>query len=189
MSHALLYGPPPIKSTVEGLGPSIACWVGMSIATLAGTAWANPGAAPTPPQPIRYAAPLQSGTTRNYQPLTTYERLAPTTATWENRGFAQTYSVMHHPAVNAFLQRVPAATGGAVQQIFDLARQHFGERTNLGAEFTLEEEETGPTLFLSLDTHGMDFDAQWEQELAMRSAILADPHLAALKRHVVISVV
>ncbi|MBX9835205.1 MAG: hypothetical protein K2X65_03425 [Burkholderiaceae bacterium] len=96
---------------------------------------------------------------------------------------------MHHPAVNAFLQRVPTATGGAVQQIFDLARQHFGEHTNLGAKFTLEEEETGPTLFLSLDTHGMDFDAQWEQELAMRTAILADPHLAALKRHVVISVV
>lgn len=186
MSHAPSYGPP---STLRDFGSSIACLVGISIATLSGATWASPGAVPTPPQPIRYAAPLQSGTTRNYQPLTTHERLVPTTATWENYGFAQTYSVMHHPAVNAFLQRVPAATGGAVQQIFDLARQHFGERTNLGAEFTLEEEETGPTLFLSLDTHGMDFDAQWEQELAMRSAILADPHLAALKRHVVISVV
>ena len=186
MSHAALYAPP---STVQGLGSSIACWVGLSIATLAGATWASPGAAPSPPQPIRYAAPLQSSTTRNYQPLTIHEGWAPTLATWEHRGFAQAYSVMNHPAVNTFLQCVPAATGAAVQQIFDLALQHFGEHTHLGAEFTLEEEETGPTLFLSLDTHGMDFDAQWKQELAMRTAILADPHLAALKRHVVISVV
>lgn len=84
----------------------------------------------------------------------------------------------------------PATDVGAIAQIHALAAQSFATPTG-GApqiDYRVEDEPDGPALFLTVDTHGMDFDEQMRRELAMRDAIWADARLQAAKNYVVISV-
>lgn len=109
--------------------------------------------------------------------------------TCENAAFAPRANIMQEPAVQLFVQRVPSASERAVQRIHDLAMERFGHWPTLDTVFSLEEEEDGPALFVSLDTHGMDFDEQMRLELAMNADIHRDPELAPTRRRIVLTVV
>lgn len=95
---------------------------------------------------------------------------------------------MTYPALNQFKLQMPAADLAAVQRICDMAARAFQASRRLSLDISVEQEEAGPALFLTLDTHSMDFDEQLRQEAALRSAIQADGRLASAKRYVVIAV-
>lgn len=127
----------------------------------------------------------QPPTTQGYQSL---GALPAALAAQDNVANPIGYHIMKHASVNQFRLQFPAADLVAVQGIYDRAVQAFQAASRLSVGISVEQEETGPALFLSLDTHGMDFDEQLQHETALRSAIAADSRLAAAKRYVVISV-
>ncbi|OGB68595.1 MAG: hypothetical protein A2486_16170 [Burkholderiales bacterium RIFOXYC12_FULL_65_23] len=124
-------------------------------------------------------------TTQGYQNL---GALPAAIAAQDNVATPIGYNIMNHASVNQFRLQFPAADIVAVQGIYDLAVQAFQTASRLSVGISVEQEETGPALFLSLDTHGMDFDEQLRHETALRSAIQADGRLAEAKRYLVISV-
>ncbi len=84
--------------------------------------------------------------------------------------------------------QIPAVDLDAVQRICDMTTQAFQAAQRLSLDISIEQEETGPALFLTLDTHGMDFNEQLACEAQLRAAIQADRQLAEAKRYLVISV-
>lgn len=141
--------------------------------------------APQGMQVQAYHAPKPtSSTTGQHTPV----EYAASTTSWDNPSESLLYRVMSTPVVADFKRLVPTADMGAVQGIFDLALKHFGGTGRLDTRFDLEQEESGPALFLSLDTHGMGMDEQLNREVAMREAIWQDARLREAKQHVVINV-
>ncbi len=128
---------------------------------------------------------VQPPTTQGYQSL---GALPAAMAAQDNVANPIGYKIMNHASVNQFRLQFPAADLEAVQGIYDLAVKAFQAASRLSAGLSVEQEETGPALFLSLDTHGMDFDEQLRHETALRAAIAADSRLAEAKRYLVISV-
>lgn len=98
------------------------------------------------------------------------------------------HDIMSHLAVNQFKLQMPAADLDAVQRICNMTTQAFQAAQRLSLDISIEQEDTGPALFLTLDTHGMDFDEQLQCETQLRDAIQADRRLAEAKRYLVISV-
>jgi hypothetical protein len=127
----------------------------------------------------------QPPTTQGYQSL---GALPAAIAAQDNVASPIGYNIMNHASVNQFRLQFPAADLVAVQGIYDLAVKAFQAASRLSVCISIEQEETGPALFLSLDTHGMDFDEQLRHETALRSTIAADGRLAEAKRYLVISV-
>ncbi len=127
----------------------------------------------------------QPPTTQGYQSL---GALPAAMAAQDNVANPIGYNIMKHTSVNQFRLQFPAADLGAVQDIYDRAVKAFQTASRLSVGISVEQEEAGPALFLSLDTHGMDFDEQLRHETALRSAIAADSRLAEAKRYLVISV-
>lgn len=127
----------------------------------------------------------QPPTTQGYQSL---GALPAAMAAQDNVANPIGYNIMKHASVNQFRLQFPAADLVAVQGIYDLAVKAFQTASRLSVGISVEQEETGPALFLSLDTHGMDFDDQLQHETALRAAIQADDRLAEAKRYLVISV-
>lgn len=141
-------------------------------------------AAVQPPAPAAqvYRLPTNTmGTSREYK--------RSMAITCENSAFSPRSNIMQEPAVQLFIERVPSASERAVQRIHDLAMERFGHWPTLDTVFSLEEEEDGAALFVSLDTHGMDFDEQMRLELAMNADIHRDPELALTRRRIVLTVV
>lgn len=112
----------------------------------------------------------------------------PSTATSGHGTENLLYRVMSNPFVAEFKQRVPYADLAAIQAIFELAIKNFSGNFRLDSSFSVVEEDGGPALFLSLDTHGLDFDDQLVRELKLRDEILSNPRLAAAKPYVVLAI-
>lgn len=112
---------------------------------------------------------------------------------YPTRGLGQVPLLSHNSAemakIQDFMLARPAADFRAIERIHTLAAQSFA---SVGAvpsiEVRVEEEPEGPALFITVDTHGMDFDEQIRRELTMRESIWADTQLQAAKNYVVISV-
>lgn len=91
--------------------------------------------------------------------------------------------------IQDFMLARPAADFRAIERIHMLAAQSFASMDAAPSiDVRVEEEPEGPALFMTVDTHGMDFDEQMRREQAMRDAIWADAQLQAAKNYVVISV-
>lgn len=112
----------------------------------------------------------------------------PSTATTGLGAENLLYRVMSNPFVADFKQRVPHADLGAIQAIFELAVKNFSGNFRMDSSFSVVEEDAGPALFLSLDTHGLDFDDQLLRELKLRDEILSNPRLAAAKPYIVLAI-
>lgn len=112
---------------------------------------------------------------------------------YATRGLGCTPVLSHNSAemvkiLNFMLAR-PAADFAAIGRIHALAAQSFAcMDAQPSIEVRVEEEPDGPALFMTVDTHGMDFDEQMRREQAMRDTIWADAQLQAAKNYVVISV-
>lgn len=92
--------------------------------------------------------------------------------------------------VQTFLQAHTSADLGAIAQIHALASNGFAMAPGFrpAIQFRMEQEPEGPMLFISVDTHGMEFEEQMRREMVMREAIINDERLAAAKNYVVINV-
>ena len=92
--------------------------------------------------------------------------------------------------VQTFVQERVGADLGAIQEMHRMAVHSFATPLGLPAvEFEASsEEESGPVLFMTLNTHGMDFDEQMRRETALRETIWANERLREAKKYVVISI-
>mgnify|MGYP001577717687 CR=1 FL=1 len=92
-------------------------------------------------------------------------------------------------ALNNFILARPGVDVGAIKQIHALAASRFASPTGSAPkiEYEVVDEPSGPALFLTVYTQGIDFDEQMRRELALQEAIWANARLQTTKNYVVIN--
>lgn len=98
-------------------------------------------------------------------------------------------SIWYNNAVQSFFLMRLTADKGAILQMYELAKAQFEANEHvLKTTFEVGADEiSGPTLFMNIDTNGMDIDEQLRKEVEVRDVIRADERLREAKKYVVIN--